>query len=209
VTIIIPQDAEQRTSNRATRPERRGVSHRSVIEEAKRRVPVAGLANSLASEAGSTWRRSGGEWVTNCPLPDHPDRTPSVNVNPSEGVWFCYGCLRGGDVVELARFAWGYSKDEVAMAAADMLDRFGHDVPCWTANRQRKHERQAPVRDAIEKAKINSIRRRLYRLIFLPMLEEIEDLDERTAEARQVWEETEAIARMLRERRKAKLGGRA
>jgi DNA primase len=60
---------------------------------------------------------------------DHEDKTPSFTINPEKNLWFCHGCLRGGDVVELARFAWGYEKREVAMAAADLLHEFGHPRP--------------------------------------------------------------------------------
>lgn len=42
-----------------------------------------------------------------CPLPDHEDSEPScyLRTDPSDGVpfarWHCYGCQRGGDVVDL------------------------------------------------------------------------------------------------------------
>jgi hypothetical protein len=43
-----------------------------------------------------------------CPLPDHPDRTPSFRVyaTAAEG-WYCYGCRRGGTIYDLAAIAWG------------------------------------------------------------------------------------------------------
>jgi hypothetical protein len=37
--------------------------------------------------------------------------------------------LRGGNVIELARFVWDYEKHEVAMAAAGLLHEFGHPIP--------------------------------------------------------------------------------
>jgi hypothetical protein len=43
-----------------------------------------------------------------CPLPDHPDRTPSCHVyaTADEG-WHCYGCKRGGDIYTLAALLTG------------------------------------------------------------------------------------------------------
>jgi hypothetical protein len=50
-----------------------------------------------------TGRQVGRDGKTNCPLPDHEDRTPSCHVydDPEQG-WFCYGCERGGTIYDLA-----------------------------------------------------------------------------------------------------------
>lgn len=42
---------------------------------------------------------SRGESKGCCPLPDHDERTPSFYVNPGTGVFHCFGCSRGGDVI--------------------------------------------------------------------------------------------------------------
>jgi hypothetical protein len=181
----------------SSRPERRGVSRRTVIEEAKAKVSVKDLVERQAS---GKIRRAGAELVTNCVLEDHEDKTPSFYVDPEKNVWFCHGCLRGGDVVELARFAWGYEKHEVAMAAADLLHEFGHEIPPRPASWYRRQERQKPIRDAIAQATFNHLRRRLFRGLFTPSLVRIEDLDERKAEALAFWEATEPLARMMLER---------
>ncbi len=36
-----------------------------------------------------------------CPLPDHDDHNPSFMVNTTTNVWKCFGCDRGGDVIDL------------------------------------------------------------------------------------------------------------
>jgi DNA primase len=177
-----------------SRPERRRVSYRTVIEEAKAKVSVKDLVERQAS---GKIRRAGAQLVTNCVLEDHEDRTPSFYVDPEKDVWFCHGCLRGGDVVELARFAWGYEKHEVAMAAADLLHEFGHPIPERPKSWYRKQKRQKPIRDAIAQARFNHLRRRLFRGLFAPSLLRIEDLEERKAEAAAFWEATEPLARMM------------
>src|SRR5229473_8590896 len=47
-------------------------------------------------------KHSGRQWVGLCPLPDHRERHPSFFVHP-RGVWFCFGCQRGGDVFRLVQ----------------------------------------------------------------------------------------------------------
>jgi len=176
------------------RPERRGVSRRSVIEAAKEAVPVIDLADRLLAESGGRWSKVGGEWVTNCVLPGHRDRSPSFTVNPDKNVCWCHGCLRGGDVIELARFAWGYDKSEVAIAAAQLLTEFGHPIPERPAAWFRKQKRQRPVREAIEEEWVEHYARRIYRRLFLPSIKHIADADERREEVDRVWDACLEIA---------------
>lgn len=51
---------------------------------------------------GETVPASG--WLS-CPLPDHEDRTPSFQVLSSH--WRCFGCGRGGGVIDLAAALYG------------------------------------------------------------------------------------------------------
>jgi DNA primase len=114
-------------STRERIPRYRGVSYTRPIDAAKEAVPVIDLADRLCGPGGL--RRVGKEWVGRCVLPDHEDRSPSFTVNPEKNVFFCHGCLRGGDAVELARLAWGYDEREAHVAAAYLLMEFGHEVP--------------------------------------------------------------------------------
>jgi DNA primase len=182
---------EPPTTAASEAPERRGVSRRSVIEEAKARVETIALADLLCGPG--RMQRVGDKWVARCPLPDHEDKSPSFTVYPGDRGWFCYGCLRGGDVIELARFAWGYEKAEVAMAAAQLLQEFGHPIPERPRSWYAKQERQRPVRDAIEEAKIGHYQRRLFRS-FLPLVEGISDDAEKLAEVEYLWGAAREIA---------------
>ena len=176
-----------------TRSQRyQGVSYTRPIDEAKRLVPVIDQADRLCGPGGL--RRVGKEWVGRCPLPDHEDRSPSFTVNPEKGVWFCHGCLRGGDVVELARHAWGYDERDAHVAAANLLTKFGHEVPQRPLAWFRKQERQQPIRRALEEVKVRSAQRKLMRL-FKPYLARIEDADERHNEALRLWEDLGEVAR--------------
>jgi DNA primase len=187
---------EPPTTASFARPERRGVSRRSVIEGAKARVETIALADLLCGPG--QLRRVGKRWVARCPLPDHEDRSPSFTVYPETNSWFCFGtCLVGGDVVELARHAWGYEKGEVAMAAANLLHEFGHPIPERPASWYRKQERQKPVRDGVEAAKIRVARHHLYLRYFEPLVLATEDEDVRAHDAQLFWELTLPLAEHL------------
>ena len=43
-------------------------------------------------------KKNGKGYVCRCPFPDHEDNTPSFIVTPSENLWNCFGCNRGGDI---------------------------------------------------------------------------------------------------------------
>lgn len=165
-----------------------------VIAEAKVKVTTIALADSLCGPG--KMRRIGKEWVARCPLPDHEDSVPSFTVDPHSNLWFCHGCRRGGDSIELARFAWGYDKLETAMAAADLLQRFGHPIPERPASWFRKQQRQKPVRVALEEAKVRHLQRRVFR-IFLPLIKEIDDEHERRAETEYLWDAAGEIAVLI------------
>jgi len=170
----------------------RGVSYTGPIGEAKRLVPVIDQADRLM--APGALRRVGKEWVGRCPLPDHADRTPSFTVNEAKNLWWCHGCLRGGDVVELARLAWGYDQRDAHVAAAMLLMEFGHEIPQRLPAWFRKQERQAPVRRALEGAARRRCQRRIYSWLFAPIVARLEDEAERLEEARASWEDAGQMA---------------
>src|SRR5215203_4908774 len=180
---MIPEDAETRTRRY------RGVSYRGPIDAAKEAVSVTDLAERLTGPGV----RRGREIAFRCPL--HDDHDPSLRVDPDKGVWFCDPCLRGGDVVELARLAWGYDQRDAHVAAANLLHEFGHEIPQRSPAWFRKQERQKPRRDAVEEVKMNVVRRRLFRHLILPLLNTIEDEEEHDRELDRAWSEFQRLMR--------------
>jgi DNA primase len=176
---MIAQNTEIRT------PRYRGVSYTRPIDAAKETVPVIDLADRLCGPGGL--RRVGKEWAGRCVLPDHEDRSPSFTVNAEKNVWFCHGCLRGGDVVELARLVWGYDQRDAHIAAAEVLHEFGHEMPERPPAWYRKQERQANTRDAIEEVRVNVVRRRLFKHLILPLIDTIEDEEDHDRELDRAW----------------------
>jgi DNA primase len=172
-------------------PRYRGVSYTRPIHAAKEAVPVVDLADRLAGPG--KMRRVGKTWATNCLLPNHEDRTPSFVVYPETSSWYCFSCLRGGDVVELARLAWGYDEREAHTAAAMLLMEFGHEVPQRPLAWFRKQRRQRHTRAAIEETKKAIVRRRLFRHLILPLIDAIEDEEEHNRELDRAWSEFQRL----------------
>ncbi len=172
-----PMDSE------ATRARRyRGRSYRRPIDEAKRLVPVPDLAEKLSGAPGV---KRGRELAYICPL--HDDHEPSLRVDPDKGVWFCDPCLLGGDVVELYRLAQGYDQRDAHTAAAMLLMEFGYEPPQRPPSWYRKRKRQRHTRTAIEETKKAMVRRRLFRHLILPLIDTIEDEEERNRELDRAW----------------------
>jgi DNA primase len=71
---------------------------RDALDELKRQIPVWDYLQAL------DWRPvrqlGRGRWMGLCPL--HQDHHPSFVVDPSKGLFYCYGCGRGGDVIRFA-----------------------------------------------------------------------------------------------------------
>ena len=99
-------------------------------------------------------------------------------------------------MVRLARLVWGYHPNEEAMAAANLLQEFGHDVPPRPASWYAKQRRQKPARDALEEAKLLHVQRRVFRR-FVPFLEAISDEAERLEETELMWEAAGEIAALV------------
>jgi hypothetical protein len=158
-----------------------------VIDEAKAKIPTIDLADRLCGPGNM--RRVGKPWAGKCPLPDHEDRSPSFTVYPENSSWYCYGCLRGGDVVDLAALAWGYGEDEMRGAAAHLLHEVGYGIPGRPRSWFAKRERQRDVRAAVEQVWRGVYQRRLYKYLILPGLGHIEDEEEYAREVRRTWHE--------------------
>jgi CHC2 zinc finger len=181
----------------------RGISYTTPINAAKEAVPVIDLADRLTGPGGL--RRVGKEWAGRCPLPDHEDRSPSFTVNKEKNLWWCFGCLRGSDVVELYRLYHGYDQREAHTAAAMLLLEFGHTPPERPPSFFRKAERQKDIRILMEDVRLEAWTRRLWKYVFEPIVDEVEDEVERKKMAAAVLPKVEAYARhMLADKERVK-----
>ena len=137
----------------------------------------------------------GRAWFTGrCPLPDHEEKTPSFYLYPP-GRFHCYGCDRNGDVVDLEFFCGDYGELWEAMIALSL--EYNVELPKRPDSWYRKQERQRPIRDGIEAAKVHAARRRLYWRFFEPLILATEDQEIRDHDAQLFWELTEPLAEHL------------
>ena len=84
---------------------------RQALDELKQQIP---LLDYLQDHDWQPARQlSRGRWMGLCPL--HADQKPSFLVDPSKGLFYCYGCGRGGDVI---RFAELYHQVKFPQAVA-------------------------------------------------------------------------------------------
>jgi len=167
---------------------------RKCCEAVRDAVPIDEVARcytNLEPLGGKAW------FVGRCPLPEHEDKTPSFYIYPP-GRWWCYGCGRGGDVVDLEFFCGDYG--ELWEAMISLAVEYGVELPKRPESWYRRQERQRPVRDAIDRARFDHLRRRLFRWFFEPSLLRIENPDERAAEAAVLWDVTGPLAQMMLER---------
>ena len=63
------------------------------------------------------------EWLGCCPFPAHADRTPSFYVNVQKGVYYCFGCQRGGPLVMLVQSRLKLDHLEAGILVARMRPR--------------------------------------------------------------------------------------
>jgi hypothetical protein len=179
-------------------PRYQGVSYTKPIDAAKELVSTLDLARLLC---GDRMSETGGKWQACCPLPDHDDKTPSFFVF-GDGRWRCFGCSRGGDVVDLYMAVNGYEEHEAGLAAGLLLSEFGHQPPQRPKSWYAKQERQRRTRDAIDREKVEHIRMLVFRLIWVPWLQDLPPWTRDEAKV-SAWESSRNIAKLVYEQRRS------
>ena len=85
-----------------------------------------------------TLRKRGREYVGLCPF--HAEKTPSFSLNAEKGVWHCYGCDAGGDLITFVR---RYENMDFTDAIRLLAARAGVEVKETADTRRRRSEREA------------------------------------------------------------------
>ena len=82
-------------------------------------------------------RSAGGESLKGlCPF--HDEKTPSFNVTPSRGLFYCFSCAEGGDVIKFVQLIDGLTFVEAMRRLAGQ----GRRRPAARAGRVRSPARQ-------------------------------------------------------------------
>jgi DNA primase len=82
-----------------------------------------------------------------CPL--HKEKTPSFSVDPSQGLFYCFGCGRGGDAIKLHMQLSG---DDFPAAIESLARRYGIPLPKRSRSADRKDDRLERLERTLEKA---------------------------------------------------------
>ncbi len=132
-----------------------------------------------------------GRLLARCIAPDHEDHTPSMTIYTEAQRFRCYGCGLFGDVVDLEQVAGRHLEAWTAVIA--LSERYGVELPKrpdrWHVWNGEKHRRRNMVRDAIA----TSYQRRMFR-VYGAFLGDIQDEEERRAEASRFWNDLRTVA---------------
>src|SRR4051794_18940472 len=129
------RDRLHRGHDRPLRAElRRDARLMARIHEASVREAVEAADMVEVVSARTQLRRAGARFTGLCPF--HDEKTPSFSVNPSDKLFYCFGCGKGGDLITFVR-------------ETEQLD-FAQAVE-WLAERYRvtlEYEESSPQQDA-------------------------------------------------------------
>lgn len=75
--------------------------HADRVQRVKHHWPIDRFLEQIVGSVLTS--RGHGKWVTHCPFPLHDDSTPSFHIDTTKQVGYCFGCNRGGDVIEIAK----------------------------------------------------------------------------------------------------------
>jgi hypothetical protein len=179
---MIPQATEGRIPE--TRyPERQGpASFRRQLEAVKDGARI----ELVAQDYGEFKLAGSGRLLGRCVSPGHEDRTPSLTIFTDEQRFKCFGigCEAHGDVLDLVQLAEGCELWEAMMVIAT---RYGIELPARSESWFDKQQRQQPIRDALERAKIERLQLKIYRWLLAPTVEIIGGSDEEKRETVEVF----------------------
>ena len=179
-----------------TGTDERRYGFRKSLEAVKAAVPVIDEADLLCGPAGTGTglRRVGERWVGLCPLPDHEEKTPSFTVFP-DNHWWCFGCNRGGDVLDLHQLAHGYA--ETWEALVSLATERGVELPERSERWKRAWNRKGEYLDRAAIQGGEDLAVRLFKVLRLPTIRALtppEELDGAIAAAWDRWYEPRLFA---------------
>jgi DNA primase len=82
------------------------------------------------ASAHAKLQRVGRKWKALCPF--HKEKTPSFQLDPDQGLYYCFGCGKGGDAIKLHMELTG---DDFPAAMESLARRFGVPIPAPAARR--------------------------------------------------------------------------
>ena len=100
-----------------------------------------------------TLRKTGRNYVGLCPF--HGEKTPSFNVSREKGTYYCFGCKRGGDVID---FVMELERVQFAEAVEQLAERFGIRLPPASPEARRRKDEHDQLVEVMEAAQAVFVR---------------------------------------------------
>jgi DNA primase len=123
-----------------------GVSQYDLSRPVLERLREAADIVAVIGEA-VTLRKAGRNWLGLCPF--HGEKTPSFNVSRDKGTFYCFGCKKGGDVID---FVMEYERASFAEAVERLAERFGVDLPIASPEARRRRDESTELGEVLEAA---------------------------------------------------------
>jgi DNA primase len=92
-------------------------------------------------------KKAGRNHLGLCPF--HGEKTPSFSVSREKGTYYCFGCKRGGDVID---FVMELERLSFTEAVERLAERFGVELPLASPESRRRHDEQSQLGDVVEAA---------------------------------------------------------
>ena len=137
---------------------------RKGIEALNEVVPLPTYAATLTE-----LKKAGVRQVGSCPIPDHEDTTPSFTVYQESGRWYCFGCSRGGDLLDLFMAVEDWPEDAYGPALTAMAEKFGVELPQRSDRWHRWQDDKARILEAVKQRTAATYQRRLTR-VYAPLV---------------------------------------
>ena len=102
------------------------------LDEVSARNPIEDVVSQYV-----TLKRSGSNLFGLCPF--HGEKTPSFSVAPDKGIFYCFGCHKGGSVIQFEMEIEGLSYGDAVRALAK---RAGIEVPEDPQYQSRYHQQE-------------------------------------------------------------------
>ena len=92
-------------------------------------------------------KKAGRNHLGLCPF--HGEKTPSFSVSREKGTYYCFGCKRGGDVID---FVMELERLSFTEAIERLAERFGVELPLASPESRRRHDEQSQLGEVVEAA---------------------------------------------------------
>ncbi|CAN5176894.1 hypothetical protein BH18GEM1_BH18GEM1_11310 [soil metagenome] len=90
-----------------------------VVEEVRDQADIIEVIGEVVN-----LKKRGKNWVGLCPF--HAEKTPSFNVTPEKGMYYCFGCQAGGNIIT---FLMEHQRLAFPDAVRALAERMGIEVP--------------------------------------------------------------------------------